>query len=105
MKEELIMKRFETQIEKLMDTMIEIEKFEEKKPLRELTDWHQVWLSMLFFNQVLMKSMYKELKDKITGEERLQYIEEVAEMTKSHYRNLYYFDTTKLWTNKQDKTS
>ena len=43
-----------------------------------------------------MKSMYKEMKTRLTEEQFLTYIEEVAEMTKSHYRSLYYFDTTKL---------
>jgi len=47
----ILIDRFENQIEKLFDTLIEIEKEEQKKPIRELSNWHKTTLGMIFFNQ------------------------------------------------------
>ena len=91
---ELILQRLENQIENMLDTLIELEKFEQAEPIRELSNWHKTTLSMLFTSQVLTKSMWYMLKDKwLTQEEKEKYIIEVAELTREHYKQLYWYDT------------
>ncbi len=95
MKLDTLKTRLENQIEEILNTTLEIEKLEQKEPWRELSNWHKTTLWMIFFNQVLMPSCWNNiLKNKgLTQEQQSQYILEVAEMTKSHYRNLYWYDT------------
>jgi len=73
----ILIDRFENQIEKLFDTLIEIEKEEQKKPMRELSNWHKTTLGMIFFNQVLLKSCWNTKLKSLTQEQALKYIEEV----------------------------
>jgi len=93
MNKEILIDRFENQIKTMFDTLIEIEKYEQKDPMRELSEWHKTALSMIFFNQVLLKSAWNtKLKD-IPQDKALEYIEEVANMTSEHFYNLYWYKT------------
>lgn len=92
---EVLKQRLENQISNIIDTIISIEKLEEVKPWRELSEKAQIGWSMILFH-ILTRSLWKEFEWKwLTQEQREQYITEVAWMTKDHYKNLYFFDTTK----------
>lgn len=97
MKLEALKQKMENQIDAIIDTIVEIEKLEQEKPWRELSERHQIGATMIGFH-ILMRSLWKEFEGKeLTQEQREEYITEVADMTKEHYKNLYYFDTMKLW--------
>lgn len=85
--------RFENQIEKMLDTIVEMEKLEQGEPWRQLSNWHQVALSMCFFN-ILTQSMWENiLKWKwLTQEQKEKYCQESGEATYEHFLNLYWFD-------------
>lgn len=94
MNKEILIDRLENQIANMLDTIVEIEKHEQKEPMRQLSNWHKTALWMTFFNQVLLKSLWNNIFDEIINQEqRVKYITEVAEMTKEHYKNLYWFDS------------
>lgn len=91
---QILIDRLENQISGMFDTLIEIEKEEQEKPMRELSNYHKTTLWMIFFNQVLMKSCWNNILTKwLTKEQCLQYIQEVWEMTREHYKNLYWYDS------------
>lgn len=89
----ILIDRLENQIEKMFDTLLEIEKEEQKTPMRELSNRYKTTLWMMFFNQVLMKSCWNTKLKWLTQEQALKYIEEVWNMTSEHYKNLYWFDS------------
>ena len=97
---EILIDRLENQVKTMFDTLIEIEKSEQKEPMRELNNWTKTTLGMIFFNQVLMKSCWNNIfKWKLTQEQRIKYIQEVWEMTKEHYKNLYWYDSVETANN------
>jgi hypothetical protein len=60
---QILIDRLENQIEKMFDTLLEIEKEEQIEPMRELSNRSKTALSMIFSSQ-LTKSMWNMLKDK-----------------------------------------
>ena len=96
---ELLIDRLENQIWALFDTLLEIEKKEQEKPLRELSNYHKTTLWMVFFNQVLMKSCWNNIMQGLTQEQATKYIEEVWQMTREHYKNLYWYDSVEVANN------
>jgi hypothetical protein len=60
-----------------------------------LSNWHQISLSMIFFNQVLMKNCWNTKIKWLTQEQQIQYITEVWNMTHEHFLNLYWFNSKK----------
>lgn len=96
-KSEAIITRLENQIEEIFNTILEIEKLEQKEPIRKLSDWHETALWMVFMWQVLIKNCWHtRLNANLTQEQRLKYIEEVWNMTYEHYLNLYWYNARKL---------
>jgi len=96
---EILIDRLENQIEKMFETLIEIQKEEKETPIRELSNYHKTTLWMIFFNQVLLKSAWNNLLKKVTQEQALEYIQEVWEMTHEHFLNLYAYDSKKTTNN------
>lgn len=92
---EALKQRLENQIEESMNTVIAIQKLEQACPWRELSDWHQILSSNIFYS-VLLNSCYNTKLKWLTQEQALKYIEEVWNMTHEHYLNLYWFDSKKL---------
>jgi hypothetical protein len=92
---EILITRLEAQIEAMLDTLVEIEKEEQAKPMREMSNWHKTALWMVFFSQVLLKSCRNTIFKnwKLTQEQKEKYIVECAEMTKEHFKNLYWYDS------------
>jgi hypothetical protein len=78
----------------MLDTLLEIEKEEQASPMRGISNWHKTSLWMVFFSQVLMKSCRNNVLNwNLTLSQKEQYILEVAEMTKEHFKNLYWYDS------------
>ena len=96
---EILIDRLENQISAMLDTIIEIEKEEQAKPMRELSDWHKTTLWMIFFGQVLIKSCWNTRLSEVTEKQAIEYIQEVAKMTKEHYKDLYWYDSTETANN------
>ena len=94
---EILKTRMENQIEKMMDTIIEIDKIESDIwPWRHLTDWHEVWASMIFCN-VLFRNCWDLMKEKnLTKKQRSEYISMIGDMTHNHYKAFYWFDSRKM---------
>lgn len=101
MKKEILIDRLEVQIEQMFDTLIAIEKYEQDKPMREVSDWHKIALWMIFSSQILCKICYNTILNdsRITIDQKCKYIEEVWEVTREHFLNLYWFDTLKISNN------
>ena len=90
---EVLKQRLENQIEASMDTIIEIEKLEQSQPWRKLSNWHQIWASMIFYH-ILTRSVWDKFEwMNLTLEQRIKYIEETAKVTNEHLKELYGFDT------------
>ena len=92
---EALKQRLENQIEETMNTIIAIQELEQKEPWRPLSDWHQVWASMIFYN-ILTQSCFETKLKWLTSAQAGKYIEEIWEMTHEHYKNLYGWDSKKL---------
>ena len=93
---EALKQKLENQIEATMDTVIAIWELEKAKPWRQLSNWHQVWVSRIF-HSILAQSCYETKLKGLTQEQAFEYIVEVWNMTHEHYLNLYWFDAKKLW--------
>lgn len=92
-KEDAVITRFENQITEIFNTLIELEKLEQEKPIRRLSNWHETALWMTFFSQVLLKNCWENIfKDKLTIEQRSKYIQEVWKITNEHFLTLYWYD-------------
>ena len=86
----------EKTIENSINLISDIDKLEQEKPWRELSNWHQIAWCMIF-TSILHRSVWKEFEAKnLTLEQRVEYVEEAGKVTHEHIKNLYFFNTKKL---------
>lgn len=90
---QILIDRLENQIIAMFDTLLEIEKEEQAEPMRDLSNWHKTALWMIFFNQILLKSAWNTILKDFTQEQKIKYIQECWEMTREHFKNLYWYDS------------
>lgn len=91
---EVLNQRFENQIEKMLDTIVEIQELEKSYwPAPFLSDWSEKALSMCFFH-IITKYIWKKCEP-LDIKQRQEYMLDVANMTHEHFLNLYWFDTKK----------
>jgi len=92
---EKLKKRMEKEIEQLLTTLVDIEKYEKEKPGRELSNRAQVALGMIW-QSVLMRSVWKDFeKHSLPFKERMTLVKALWKATYNHYKELYWFDTKK----------
>lgn len=86
-----IKSKLEKQIEKMLDTIVDIEEFEQEEMWRIISPWHQVALSMCFQWAVLTPSFWIKHKD-VTFDKKISMITDVWDNTYKHYLESFWFD-------------
>ena len=97
---ETLIQRYENQIEKAFDTLVEIEGINEVP--RHLDTWTEIAVWIMFAS-ILSRNLWDKLSDKqLTEEQRIELFVEIANTTREHYKELYWYDNLEL-TKKLDK--
>ena len=92
--------KYENQIEKLFDTLVEIQDIEETEwPMDHISNKSKTMLGMCF-QSILMRHVWDIFtNNNLPTAERLKLITEIWESTHEHYRELYGFDSKKIANN------
>lgn len=91
---EILVERYENQIELAFDTLVQIQELEVKEwPARHLSNRHEIAVSMMFM-WILTRSIWDKLQN-LPIDKSLIIIKECWEATHEHLKELYWFDTHK----------